>query len=56
MTDQEWSEVAKQGYDSLPKTMKMYLQAIKDDLEIEIAMISIGPNRNDTIVLDENLF
>ena len=40
MTDQEWSEVAKQGYDSLPKTMKMYLQAIKDDLEIEIAMIS----------------
>lgn len=56
MTDQEWSEVAKQGYDSLPKTMKIYLQVIKDNLEIEIAMVSIGPNRNDTIVLDENLF
>jgi adenylosuccinate synthase len=54
--DEEWSELAKKGYDSLPETMKNYLQAIKEELKIEIAMVSIGPNRNDTIVLDENLF
>jgi len=56
LTDEEWSELAKQGYDSLPETMKIYLQAIKDELKIDIAMVSIGPNRNDTIVLDKELF
>jgi adenylosuccinate synthase len=56
LTDEEWSELAKQGYDSLPETMKIYLQAIKEELKIDIAMVSIGPNRNDTIVLDKNLF
>jgi adenylosuccinate synthase len=33
--------------------MKIYLEAIKDELNIDIAMISIGPKRNDTIVLTE---
>ena len=54
-TSEEWSEIAKQGYDALPLTMKTYLQFIKDELQKEIAMISIGPDRNDTIVLEENL-
>ena len=56
LTSEEWSEIAKRGYDSVPETMKIYLQAIKEELQIDIAMVSIGPNRNDTIVLDENLF
>jgi adenylosuccinate synthase len=55
-SSKEWSEIAKQGYDSLPNTMKIYLQAIKEELKTDIAIISIGPNRNDTIVLDEDLF
>ena len=52
----EWSKIAKLGYDSIPDTMKIYVQAIKDELQTEIAMLSIGPNRNDTIVLDDNIF
>jgi len=52
----EWSKIAKLGYDALPNTMKIYIQAIKAELQTDIAMLSIGPNRNDTIVLDENIF
>jgi len=55
-TGEEWSEIARQGYDALPENMKIYIQAIKDELQIDIAMISIGPNRNDTIELNKNLF
>ncbi|MFX0011529.1 MAG: adenylosuccinate synthase [Candidatus Hermodarchaeota archaeon] len=56
LTSNEWSELAKQGYDSLPETMKKYLQAIKYELKTDIAMISLGPNRADTILLDNDLF
>ena len=56
LSSDEWSEIANQGYDSIPETMKIYLEAIKEELNIDIAMISIGPKRNDTIVLDGNLF
>jgi len=55
-TSEEWSAIARQGYDALPDNMKTYIQAIKDELQIDLAMISIGPNRNDTIELNKNLF
>ncbi|MFX1237253.1 MAG: adenylosuccinate synthase [Promethearchaeota archaeon] len=51
----EWSEIAKQGYTALPESMKNYIEAIKQELKTEIAMVSIGPNRSDTIVLKDNL-
>ena len=53
---EEWFKIAKSGYEALPDTMKLYTQAIKDELQTELAMISIGPNREETIVLDENIF
>ena len=52
----EWTEIALEGYDALPETMKVYIQAIKAELQTDIAMISIGPDRTETIVLDENIF
>ncbi len=55
-TAKEWSEIARQGFNALPDEMKSYVQAIKEELNIEIAMVSIGPNRSDTIVLKEDLF
>jgi adenylosuccinate synthase len=55
-TSEEWSEIARQGYDAIPEMMKTFIQAIKEELKTELAMISIGPNRNDTIVINENLF
>ena len=51
---EEWKNIAKQGYDSLPETMKIYINAIKDYLDTEISIISIGPDREDTIVLNQN--
>jgi adenylosuccinate synthase len=55
-TRDEWSEIAKKGYEALPETMKKYIKAIEQELETDIAVISIGPNRNDTILLDNDLF
>ena len=55
-TRDEWSEIAKQGYKALPDTMKKYIQAINEELKIDIALISIGPERGDTIALEENIF
>ncbi|KKM18530.1 hypothetical protein LCGC14_1664790, partial [marine sediment metagenome] len=54
----EWSDIAKRGYDALPETVKIYVQAIKEELKTDIAMISIGPNRLDTIqtISDEKIF
>lgn len=49
----EWSSISDQGYEALPKEMKIYLDAIKEYLKVEIAIISIGPEREDTIVLKE---
>ncbi|MFX1409731.1 MAG: adenylosuccinate synthase [Promethearchaeota archaeon] len=55
-TREEWSRIAKEGYDALPDTMKIYIQAIKEEINTDIAMISIGPDRSETIVLEDNEF
>lgn len=56
MTREEWTEIAKQGYDALPETIKIYVQAIKEELKTNFAFLSIGPDRTETIVLDNNIF
>jgi len=55
-TREEWAEIAKKGYDALPETMKTYVQAIKEELKTDFAFLSIGPDRTETIVLDDNIF
>ena len=55
-SSEEWTEIANQGYDALPDTIKIYLEGIQKELSKEISMISIGPNRKDTIVLKESIF
>jgi adenylosuccinate synthase len=55
-TREEWSEITLQGYEALPENMKAYIQTIKEELQVDIAMISIGPNRNDTIELNKKIF
>ncbi|MFX0004142.1 MAG: adenylosuccinate synthase [Candidatus Hodarchaeota archaeon] len=52
-TREEWLNIAEKGYNAIPETMKRYIQAIRDTLEIDIAMISIGPDRKETIVLED---
>ena len=55
-TREEWLEIAEKGYDALPETMKIYIHSIKEELNTEIAYLSIGPDRRETIVLDDKLF
>ncbi len=55
-TREEWSEIAQKGYDALPDATKIYTQAIKEELKTEIAFLSIGPDRSETIVIDGNIF
>ncbi|MFX1297954.1 MAG: adenylosuccinate synthase [Promethearchaeota archaeon] len=55
-TSDEWSEIAIKGYEALPVNMKAYIQTIEEELKVDIAMISIGPNRNDTIELNKHIF
>jgi len=52
----EWIAIAEKGYDALPETMKIYIQSIKDELRTEIFALSIGADRTETIVLDEEMF
>lgn len=55
-TREEWLAIAQKGYDALPETIKKYVQAIKEELQTDIAFLSIGPDRTETIVLDNNIF
>ncbi len=56
ISKEEWTGIAKGGYEKLPESMKQYIQFIKDELKTDVSIISIGPNREQTIILDENLF
>lgn len=49
---EEWSKIAGQGYDALPEPIKNYLHKIEEVLEVPITIVSIGPNRSDTIIRD----
>jgi adenylosuccinate synthase len=53
LSGKEWTELAKSGYDSLPESMKKYIEKIEEILEIPVTIISIGPNRKDTIIRRE---
>jgi adenylosuccinate synthase len=55
-TAEEWTEIANQGYNALPDPMKIYIESVQKELNKDISMISIGPNRKDTIVLKNSLF
>ncbi|MHA2006352.1 MAG: adenylosuccinate synthase [Promethearchaeota archaeon] len=56
ITSEQWSKIAEKGFDALPDNIKVYINAIEEELQLKIAMISIGPDRKDTIVLDPNIF
>jgi adenylosuccinate synthase len=52
-TREEWLKIAEKGYDALPQTMRIYIESIKEILEMDIAMVSIGPDRKETIEIEE---
>ncbi len=48
----EWHNIAKKGYDALPAQTKAYLGRIEELVGAPIKIISIGPERQDTIVVE----
>lgn len=49
-TDEEWTEIAGKGYDTLPEQMKTYLNFVEHELDVQIEIVSVGPGRAQTIV------
>ena len=53
-TYEGWSEdiTSVKKFDDLPENAKKYINAIEDYIEIPITFISVGPERNQNIVID----
>lgn len=43
-------------YEDLPEQAKVYLKRLAEVAEVEIGFVSVGPNRDQTIVCAENIF
>jgi len=44
----------KEGYDSLPDTMRSYIKLIEEEISCPITIISLGPERTQTIIRSGN--
>jgi len=53
MSPEKWKMIAREGFDALPDAMKKYINAIKSYLDTEVCILSIGPDREDTIILNQ---
>ena len=49
ITKEEWREMVKKGYGSLPKELKAYLEFIAADCKTPVGIVSVGPERELTI-------
>lgn len=48
---QSWGDISKvKDFNSMPQSLKNYIQYIEEYLEIPIKIISLGPERNQTII------
>ena len=48
---QSWGDISEvKNFDSMPQSLKLYIQFIEEYLEIPIKTISLGPERNQTII------
>jgi len=54
--DQDWSRVAAAGYDALHENARTYLEYVSDDLSTPIYAVGVGPDREDSMVLEEPSF
>jgi len=49
----DWHVVAKKGYDAMPVHAKAYVQRIEDLAGVPVKILSVGPERRDTIVFED---
>ncbi len=48
--EQDWEQVASEGYDALHENARAYLDYLSDELDTPIYAVGIGPGRSQTIV------
>ncbi len=48
----DWKEIIKNGYNALPENMKQYLEYISSSSKVPIGIVSVGPDREETIELN----
>ncbi len=49
----DWHKAALSGYDTLPEQAKAYLERIEELVKVPIRLVSVGPERRDTIVVND---
>jgi adenylosuccinate synthase len=52
-TREEWSAMATKGFSPLPKEVKDYVMRIQALIGVPVILVSIGPGRDDTIILKD---
>ncbi|MBS7614149.1 adenylosuccinate synthase [Candidatus Bathyarchaeota archaeon] len=48
-----WQRAVKEGYSGLPRQARAYLERIEDHVGLPITVISVGPERKDTIIINQ---
>ena len=51
--DVDWAAVAEEGYDALPANARAYLEYITETLDLPLWAVGVGPDRGETIVLEQ---
>ncbi|WP_135830417.1 adenylosuccinate synthase [Halorussus halobius] len=51
--DVDWSAVAETGYDAIPENAREYLGYVSDQLDVPIYAVGVGPNREESVVLED---
>lgn len=49
----DWRKVVSKGYDALPEQAKIYLERIEELAGVPISLVSVGPERRETIVIND---
>ncbi|MHA1794445.1 MAG: adenylosuccinate synthase [Promethearchaeota archaeon] len=50
---EEWREISRKGFKALPDQMKKYIRRIEELVDVPVVLISIGPDRTETIVIKD---
>ncbi|WP_332898832.1 adenylosuccinate synthase [Haladaptatus sp. CMSO5] len=53
--DVDWSAVAEDGWDAIPDNAQTYLEYISDELDTDIFAVGMGPDRDQTVILENPL-
>jgi len=48
-----WKKIVEEGYEALPEQAKEYLQRIEEHVKVPISIVSVGPERRETIIINK---